>query len=214
MRSISADLAHDIGHDLATVSCLLAVVRRATTLEPDHRRRLELVEREVIRVQTLVGMGCGTGTESVALRDVVAEVVEPVAMSTATELIVDPVADVRLTVDADSLWRLVANLVGNAVRAAGPDGRVQVGIRRGAHGEPEPCIEVTDDGPGLGSGPPGAAGLGLPTSRELAARCGAELELTSPPSGGTVACIRFTDPAHGTAPTAPARRYTREEARR
>ena len=81
MGSINAGLAHDIGHDLATVSCLLAGIRRDTTLHTNHRRRLELVEREVARIQTLVGQEGPAGTEEIALRDLVTEVVEPFALA-------------------------------------------------------------------------------------------------------------------------------------
>jgi signal transduction histidine kinase len=87
-----------------------------------------------------------------------------------------------------ALWRLLANLVGNAVRAAGPDGQVRLGV----HGDPVPHIDVHDTGPGFGLGPPGEAGLGLSTSRLLAGRCGAVLAIESPPAGGTLVRVRFT----------------------
>jgi signal transduction histidine kinase len=188
MEAISAGLAHDIGHDLATVSCLIAALQRDTSLQADHRRRLELVEREVARVQTMVGQDSRNAPEDVAVRDVVTEVVEPLALTGDTEIVAHPLSDLRLTVDSRSLWRLVANLVGNAVRAAGPGGRVQVAVL----GDPHPRIEITDDGSGFGTGPTGSAGVGLPTSRRLAVRCGARLDFTSPPGGGTVARVRFT----------------------
>jgi signal transduction histidine kinase len=187
---LSAGLAHDIGHDLATVSCLTAAVRRDPALHPDNRRRLELIEREVARLQEMVGGredDVADALEEVSLPALVGEVVEPFALISSTALSTQPVADVRLTLDVHAMWRLLANLVGNAVRAAGPHGRVQVTVRA----DPRPQIEVRDDGPGPTAGPPGRAGLGLPTSRALAARCGADLSVSAAPEGGTVARVCF-----------------------
>jgi hypothetical protein len=63
MRSLTAALAHNIGHHPATVPCLTAAARRDTPLEPDHRRRLDRVEREVAKAQALVGLqGLGLPT--------------------------------------------------------------------------------------------------------------------------------------------------------
>lgn len=189
MAFISAGLAHDVGHELATVSYLAAVVRGDPALGADSRRRLELIEKEVARVQELVAVGAGpdAAAEEVALNRLVADLVEPLALAGPTTVVVAPGPEIRLTVDRHALWRLLGNLVGNAVRAAGPSGRVRVAV--GA--DPVPCVEVHDDGPGPSAGPPGAHGLGLATSRRLARRCGAVLTLRPAPDGGTVACVRF-----------------------
>ena len=55
------------------------------------------------------------------------------------------------------LWRALANVVDNATRAAGQAGRVEVVIGQAS----QTVIDVIDDGPGFGNGPPGTASLGL-----------------------------------------------------
>lgn len=193
---ISAGLAHDVGHELATVAYLAAVVRSDPALGRDNRRRLELIEQEVARVQELVAVGSHTAPEEVALNPLVADLVEPLALAAPTAVTAALGPEIRLTVDRHALWRLLGNLVGNAVRAAGPSGRVRVAVVA----DPVPGIEVHDDGPGPCTGPPGSHGLGLRTSRQLARRCGAVLSLRPGPQGGTVARVRFEPRPSATAP--------------
>jgi two-component system, OmpR family, sensor kinase len=59
-----------------------------------------------------------------------------------------------LTVDRLALERIVANLVGNAIAAAGPDGNVRIAARSvaGEGAAPAVAFSVSDDGPGF---PPG-----------------------------------------------------------
>ena len=71
---------------------------------------------------------------------------------------------VWLVTDELSLWRIVTNLVGNAVRAAGPGGLVELAAEPG----PPVAITVADDGPGFGTGPHGWAGQGLRVVSEAA----------------------------------------------
>jgi signal transduction histidine kinase len=184
-------LAHDIGHELATLSCLVSAVRTDPALHPDSHRRLALIEREVERLQGLVGLRIDeTSDGEVSLALLVAEVMDPLALAGTTTLVVTSADDVRLPVDLRSLWRLVTNLANNAVRAAGAGGTVRVLVRGG----PDPVIEIRDDGPGFGRCPKGHRGLGLDTSRVLAARCGAVLSFVSPADGGTIARISFGTP--------------------
>ncbi len=196
METVSASLAHDIGHELATLSCLVSAVRADPAVRGASHRRLGLIEREVERLQELVGLRTEEAADlEVSLPGLVAEVVEPLALSGPTAVITHPSPDVRRRVDARSLWRLLSNLVNNAVRAAGPEGTVRLLVLEG----PPPVIEVHDDGPGFGSGPSGHRGLGLETSRTLAARCGAVLGFAAADGGGTVARISFrtASPAPG-----------------
>jgi signal transduction histidine kinase len=198
METVSAALAHDIGHELATLSCLVSAVRAdpaLSTLHADSHRRLGLIEREVERLQELVGLRSGTPDDTddtdVSLRGLVAEVADPLALRGPATVLTDPSPDVRLPVDGRLLWRLLANLAQNAVRAAGPGGTVRFRI----HAGPPPVVEIHDDGPGFGAGPSGHAGLGLPTAHHLAARCGAVVTFGPAAGGGTVATIHFRAPA-------------------
>ena len=73
------------------------------------------------------------------------------------------------------LWRLLPNVVDNAVPAAGPDGRVEVSVG-GGDGDVT-TVDVVDDGHLVGAGSPGAASLGFGVVDGLARTCGARLRV-------------------------------------
>jgi signal transduction histidine kinase len=79
------------------------------------------------------------------------------------------------------LRRCLVNVLENAVRAAGPGGRVVVTARRGGDWV---RIVVEDDGPGFGRVPRGA-GLGLSVTRETLESAGGALSINGAPSGGS-----------------------------
>jgi signal transduction histidine kinase len=87
---------------------------------------------------------------------------------------------------------VLTNVVENAARATGPQGKVEIRLRD----EREPAIDVIDDGPGLGLGPPGTSSLGLLVVTSLLESCGGALEVWSPLAGGTQVSIRLPA-AHG-----------------
>ncbi len=70
------------------------------------------------------------------------------------------------------LWRVLTNVVDNAARAAGPSGRVEVAVGCWPSRHRGRVLEVLDNGPGFGHGPPGAASLGLGVVTTLLESCG------------------------------------------
>jgi signal transduction histidine kinase len=95
-----------------------------------------------------------------------------------------------------TLRRCVVNLVDNAVRAAGPAGRVTVSAHRGP-GEVRVLIE--DDGPGFGRIPT-RSGLGLGLTRQALESLGGRMSLGLP-SGTGGARVAFSLPVPVTAPS-------------
>ena len=63
------------------------------------------------------------------------------------------------------------------------------------------AVDVIDNGPGFGQGPPGVAALGLGVVTTLLESCGGELEIRAPESGG--AHVRVVVPVRP-APAVPA----------
>ena len=61
---------------------------------------------------------------------------------------------------------------------------------------PEAVVEVTDDGPGFGNGPPGTASLGLGVVSSLLESCGGRIEVQAPEAGG--ARVRLIIPVRAT----------------
>jgi signal transduction histidine kinase len=75
-----------------------------------------------------------------------------------------------------TLRRCLVNVVDNAVRAAGPAGKVVLTVRRG----PEAVrIDVEDDGPGFGH-VPSVSGLGLAVTRQALEAVGGSLSVGLP----------------------------------
>lgn len=84
-----------------------------------------------------------------------------------------------------ALGRAVSCVLDNAVRAAGPHGRVAVEVS-GTDGQV--TVLVVDDGPGLGQVPANNS-LGLTITRALVSACGGGFELKPGTAGGMVAQI-------------------------
>jgi K+-sensing histidine kinase KdpD len=84
-----------------------------------------------------------------------------------------------------ALSRAVSCVLDNAMRAAGPGGRVAVAV---TGNDREISVMVTDDGPGLGQVPTNNS-LGLTITRALVSACGGAFELKPGATGGVVAQI-------------------------
>ena len=63
------------------------------------------------------------------------------------------------------------------------------------------AIDVTDDGPGFGNGPPGTAALGLSVVTALLESCGGRMEVRAPDGRG--ASVRIVVPARPPPPGLP-----------
>jgi signal transduction histidine kinase len=79
------------------------------------------------------------------------------------------------------LRRMVANLVGNATRAAGPSGTVTVEVGRQ---QGSALLAVEDTGPGFGNKIPPGLGLGLAAVSRNAVRHGGRVECDRSAGGG------------------------------
>ena len=199
-------LLHDVGHGLATLSYLADGLREDPQVPGGVRYRLELMAEELVRLRELLDIRPQPAPERVAVGDLLERLAAVTALSTGVPVAVLPGEDVVLRTDRTLLWRMVSNLVDNAVRAAGSRGRVQIVLEREAG---EVAIDVVDDGPGFGEGPAGSASLGLRVVRDLAAECGASVRAV-PRQGteGRGARVRLAFPverAEASGATAPVR---------
>jgi signal transduction histidine kinase len=177
-------LLHDVGHGLATVVLLMEAARSAASGSTE--RLLELAEAETARLLATVHRGLGGGSggpEQVEVRTVLERIVDLADCSRSTTVVTVAGPDVVAVIDPVALWRIVGNLVDNAVRAAGPSGRVEVALSAAPGGGA--VIEVADDGPGFRRGPAGLARTGLDVVRRLLDAGGGRLEIDDGAGGGS-----------------------------
>lgn len=180
---------HDIGHEITTLNYLVESILSEVSLPLPVRRRALLIEQQTERLQTLIRrtvfgeMLC----ETVALRPLLEQLVAQADLSNETRVELVPGPSVTLDVDRTALWRILSNLLGNAIRAAGPTGHVDVLIKATA----PVTIEITDDGPGFDGRPVGAGSLGLSTVAQLTSEYGAETVVRTRDPRGTQVEIIF-----------------------
>jgi signal transduction histidine kinase len=167
---------HDVGHGLLTLSLLLDQVAH------ERRPRLgesafELVEGEISRLLAIVHTETRSSADPVAIE--LHKLLRPFAVvsrrTTLTKVTVRPGPPTVVHTNPATLWRVVANLVDNAVRAAGPLGAVEIVV--GHSGRDLATIDVIDDGPGFAQGPSGVAQVGLGVVVRLLDACGGRLQI-------------------------------------
>jgi signal transduction histidine kinase len=171
---------------MTTLSYLVEAVRGDVELPGDAGYRLELLSLEMSRLLDIIAHEIPGGARvpavaEVELRSLAGQVTQLARIAHETSVILEPGPEVTVQASPALLWRVLTNVVDNAARAAGPYGRV--GVTVSAEGG-RAALDVIDDGPGFGQGPPGAASLGLGVVTTLLESCGGELEIRAPAAGG------------------------------
>ena len=151
--------------------------------------------------------------ERFPLRPLVEEVIDTAAVQAPSHVVLydDVAADAEIDADREQLFRILMNLIRNAIEAV--DQAVKAGIMaqegtvhvRSWREGSVVTVEVCDNGPGVpekvrrhlfeafhGSGRPGGTGLGLTISAELARAHGGELKFL--PDEGEGTCFRIVIP--------------------
>ena len=186
-------VVHDIGHAVATATCLLEAVLSAELTEASARRTLELVHAQALQLSALVEHTIQpvAGIGSVSVRSLLAQLAEHADAAGPAKVTLavgpEPVADL----DGVVLWRIFANLIENAARAAGRGGTVAVTIA----GDGPIVVEIADDGPGFGLGEAGRAAVGLVSVERLSRALGVQISFESRTPTGTL--TRVTLPVRG-----------------
>lgn len=219
LGALAGGLAHEIKNPLSTIAMNLALLREdwespATPKEQRTLKKVELLEREVKRLETIVReflsfvRGQDYRFELVDLNAAIAEILEFTdAENRRAHVRVH--ADLarglpRLSLDRDHLKQAVLNLFANARQAMERGGELLLRTRReGA----SVALEITDTGSGMTpdvkercfelffSTRKGGTGYGLPVTKRILEEHGAEMEVWSEPGLGTRFTIRFPIPA-------------------
>jgi signal transduction histidine kinase len=191
--ALRRQLSHDIRHELSTIMLLASLLDGASDVGPDSQQRARQILGEVRWLDHLQRAYDDTFSEELIRPDpelirldlLASDVVTAIRLSTST-MISFTGAEASAHADGLAFWRALRNVVGNAVRAAGPDGRVEVRVEPVAGWV---VVQVDDDGPGFGAAPPGTDSLGLEMVRECAAAWNGHLEIRRGDLGGC--CVRL-----------------------
>ncbi|HEY2948608.1 MAG TPA: sensor histidine kinase [Micromonosporaceae bacterium] len=193
---VQRQINHDINHEVATITLLASLLCAADDVGPRSRRRAEEILGETRLLQSLLAADRGLAdqvagraglTVPVPLDLIANDVIAAVRLSTTARISLDA-GETYARVDSLTFWRALRNLVGNAVRAAGPDGSVWVRARTEGGWA---LVQIEDDGPGFGECPPGSSSLGLGIVRDLADAANGELEIRAGATGGCCAVLRL-----------------------
>jgi signal transduction histidine kinase len=185
-------LLHDVGHQVVTLSYLVESVRTEADLPGGTRQRIELLAQEMSRLLELIETELRVAPPAsdgsrLDLRPLARQVARLARVRHGVSVEVLPGPDMTTKANPLLLWRVLTNVVDNAARAAAPGGRVEISLRD----QEGPAIDVADDGPGFGQGPPGSGSLGLSVVTSLLDACGGSLAVQSRQSGGTLVHIRL-----------------------
>lgn len=219
---LASAVAHEIRNPVAMIASSLALAQRAGEGALPRAELDAIVAQEIGRLEKLTTDFLSYARQrSPDRRSTALAPLLGVIASLARARAVDRGAEIRVTVDEDLVAHLdpylvqqaLLNLLGNALDAAPPGGRIEIGA--GPRGD-DLELSVTGDGPAI---PPEAAarifepffstkpegsGLGLAISRAIAEAHGGELTLAANVSGA----VRFSlvlptavpeDPAAGAA---------------
>jgi signal transduction histidine kinase len=193
---------------MTTLSYLVEAVRGDVELPGDAGSRLELLSLEMSRLLDIIAqeIPAPAGVPAVAeveLRSLAGQVTQLARIAHETSVILESGPEVTVEASPALLWRVLTNVVDNAARAAGSAGRVEITVGMLANAPPQALLQVQDNGPGFGHGPPGAASLGLGVVTRLLESCGGSMEVEAPAGGGVL--VRIVIPAEPILPAAPDR---------
>lgn len=152
-------LAHDIRRPIATILLAAGLAERSHELPDDVRAALVTIVEQTESIAGFVACLDSADSRDADVRlDRVAEIAAQSCRALHRTEISLEVVPVSVWAPEAACTRAVANMIDNAVRASGEDGRVVVRVE---HRGSEAIIEVVDSGPGFGRIPPGDSGIGL-----------------------------------------------------
>ncbi len=159
IESFASDLSHELKNPLASVRSATEML--AEVEDPaDRRRFLEIVQREVARMERLLS-GVREVTEidaaiesegvvPVDLRDLLPRVIDSVRLRTGDRVRIElqaPAHPIRVTASPERLTQVFENLLNNAIDFSPPGGRVTVALQPAD--ADLAVVTVEDEGPGI-----------------------------------------------------------------
>lgn len=214
-RRFSSDASHELRTPVTAIGGHATYLLRRTTLDPQQRESVQIIQRESARMTDLIGSLLQLARSdggvltlksqllfSQMLLHEVARELRPLAESEGAVL-VPAGQDIPFEADPDRLRQVLNNLISNALKAGST--RIELGST-----QPEPGrvrLSVSDNGPGIAadqleklfdrfyrledsrSRDRGGAGLGLSIARTIVDAHGGRIWLESEPGQGTQAYV-------------------------
>jgi signal transduction histidine kinase len=217
LGQLAAQLAHEIGTPLSSVSGHLQLALLQRDLSPSLRERMEVSTREIARIGRIVRdyldstRSLEPDRKLISLRQVLTEAVE---LSQGSDLLGHKTLNLELAedpadfiTDPGLLRQIVINLLSNALDAVDRGGKVELSARTQ---DEQVWITVSDTGTGIApedlrrifepfyttKGRGKGTGLGLAICRELAKALGGNISVESTPGQGSAftLCLPRTPP--------------------
>lgn len=185
------EICHDMRQPVAGVLSLAAAALTVPEVPSAARCWLEQIVTEAESLAELIeqSLACdhpGDGAPRTDLGELAGEVVAGEQLTYRGQLhITAPSRPVLAAVSRVDARRIIANLLSNGTRAAGPDGCVTVQIAR-VHGYAR--LVVQDSGPGFARIRP-STGLGTKVIARCLARCGGQIDYGRSPAAGVKATV-------------------------
>ncbi|MGG6239355.1 two-component system sensor histidine kinase RppB [Leptolyngbya sp. KIOST-1] len=225
-QQFTADAAHELRSPLASLLATVeAILRLPPTLQQEVTPMLQTVERQGRRLSHLVGdLLLLTSLEQDAspksfkpccLNDLVADLTEEFSeLATVSDIhLTNQIPDVEIYVlgHESQLYRLVSNLIANAIQYTTPGGSVLVSLETR---DRTAIVAVKDTGVGIPlaeqnriferfyrvdsdrSRKTGGTGLGLAIAKAIAKSHGGQLTVASQPREGSVFTLRLAPISH------------------
>jgi signal transduction histidine kinase len=218
LRRFAGDAAHELHTPLTALHTNLELARSDPNLSPSARasleqaweetRRLETLSRDLLDLSRLEGGQPPSPPEPIDLDELVREVSEPYASQAEQRginfVLELPTGAVQVCGQPAQLCRAISNLLENALKFTPPGGQVQIALISAGD---EALLEVSDSGIGIPAEDlpfvfnrfhrgrnvtayPGS-GLGLAIVKTVVEHHDGEIEIESPPEGGTKFVMRL-----------------------
>jgi signal transduction histidine kinase len=188
------ELVHDLRQPVAAISALVEAAETVSGIPDEVLHRLHQIQEESRRISSFIrqSMAGSLAPEPLDAGELAVQVVDTIQTAGGGSIQIVSDANATIVADESAIRRVLANLLDNAVRAAGPDGNVLVTVQTR---KTWVCFDVHDSGPGFGFGPKGESGLGLQIAGRLAGMHGGEITMLRSHLGGTLARFMLPAPA-------------------